>query len=286
MFPGNRLFALALTGLLLGALAAPASARPPGPPPEGPGGPGGPRGPAGMGMLLRMPEVQEELALTDEQLMQLRELGEEMRERFRGRMEGRRGGRRGGPNGPPEERRRGPRAEGERPPRERPERGDGDFRGKMRERMQEARAEVEGRLAEVLSTEQMTRLKQLGVQHQLQRGGPRALMHGEVSDALQLSEDQRGELRDQAHEVREEMATKIRELRKAGNEQLLNVLTTEQRATLDGMAGEPFDFPPPAMRGPRGEGPEGDRPPRRGRRGEGRRGPPRGPDRNPPSDGE
>lgn len=252
--------------LLLGPLALLSIAQPPGPPPGPP--PAG--GPMGMGMLLRSEEVRDELGLTEDQMLELREMGDEMRERFRDGRRGRRGEGRRQKRGPRE--RRGPRGEG------------GDFRDEMRGRMEEARAEAEGRLSEILDDDQMNRLRELGVQQQVQRGGPHALLHGELGETLDISDEQRDAMREKTREFRREAGERLREMRREGQEELLAMLTSEQRAQLDAMMGEPFDLPEPRFeerRGPRGF----DGPPRRGRFEGGRRGPP-GSARRPPADEE
>lgn len=285
--------------VIVGLISVPAMSQPPGPPP--PGGPGGPPhgpphshrhgpphgGPAGgMGMLLRMEEVQVELGLTEGQMTELKALGSELREKFGKKMRAR-GERRGGPGakgrkgqgkqgsgnkgpgkkGPGAREGRGPGAGGP-PDRE-------EMREKMRAHMKEARAEVEGRLAEILSEEQMTRLKEIGVQAQLQRGGPHALLRGPLGDELALSDDQKTDLHERAKELRGEMVEKIQALRKETHAQLLDVLTSEQREKLDTMRGEDFDLPAPPRFDKRGGrrsgrdcGPDGCRkggPPRGGR---------------------
>ncbi|TWT96954.1 periplasmic repressor CpxP [Botrimarina colliarenosi] len=249
---------LAPAVVLVVGLSTVAMAQPPGPPPGGPGfggrgGPGGPGGRGGIGMLLRSPDVQSELELLDNQKEQLREIEDEMRSKMR-EMFG--GGRRGG---------------------ERP-----DFEA-MRAQMEEMRGEIEGRIGEVLSTQQMDRLRQIDTQQQLNNGGARSLMGGPLADKLGLTDEQKAQLREKAQEVQAEMQEKMTAARAEARDKLLEVLTSEQRAMLDEMTGAPFTMsdqpgPPPrgdraGRRGDRAGGPPEGRP--GGRRG-GRPGPPPG----------
>ena len=250
---------LAAALAVVAMISASSMAQPPGPPP-GRGGPpgefggrgfpgrGGPGG--GMGGLLRMQEVRDELGLVEDQMTDLQALGEEMRDRFRSEM------------GNMRERMRDP-----------------EFRDEMRARMEEIRGEAEERLAETLTTEQLARLRQINLQQQMQRGGPGALMNPEVSEALGITDTQREQLRERGQKIRSEMEAKMRELRNSAHEQMLEVLTTEQRTKLQEMMGEKFDLPERdrfGRGGPRGRDGEG----RRGRGG--RFGGPDGPPPPPP----
>ncbi|MEQ8848726.1 hypothetical protein [Botrimarina sp.] len=207
--------------------------------PPGRGGPGG-----GIGGLLRSDEVRSELDITDSQAEELRTLESEMRDKMRDQFRQMRSG------------------------------GEVD-RDAMREQFQQMREEAEQRVAGVLSTTQMDRLKQINLQQQLDQGTGRALMGGPLAEELNLSQEQQTQLREKLREVQAELDEKIREAREAARQELLTVLTSEQRSKLDSMLGEPFAMS--EQDGPRfGRG--GDRPPR-GPRGFGRgdrRGPPPG----------
>ena len=211
-------YRLLLTLAVYAGLAAVAIAQGP---PRGPGGPGGRGGPGGgMGGLLRIPEVREELELLDDQQEQLRELEESMRSRMRERFEEMRSQR--GEGG---DRRRG-------------------FEG-MREVFEEMRSEAESQVGEILTTQQFDRLKQINAQQQLQRGGGRALMGGPMAEALDLSDEQQEQLRERSQEIQAELRDKMREAQAEAREKLLEILTSEQRAKLDEMMGDPFDLPTP-----------------------------------------
>lgn len=233
-------YRLLLTFAAYAGLVGLACAQPPG----GRGGRGGPPGGGGMGMLLRSDEVRAELEILDEQQDQLRELEEEMRGEMREMFRGRRG-------------------DGERPDRE-----------AMRARFEELREKAESRVAEVLSTQQMERLKQINAQVQIDRGGARALMGGPLAEQLDLTDDQKKQLREKSQEIQAEMQKKMQAARAEAREQLMQILTSEQRAKLESITGEPFTMTQNGWgRGGRGRGGPGGRGGEGGRRG-GRPGPP------------
>jgi Spy/CpxP family protein refolding chaperone len=232
------------------ALSTAATAQPPG---GGPGGRGfgGPGGGGGLGMLLRSDEVRAELELLDDQTEKLQAIEEEMRDKIRETMGGRMRG-------------------GERP--------DWDS---MRATFDEMRKEVEEKIGEVLTTQQMDRLRQIETQQQIQRGGARSLMGGALADKLGLTDEQKQQLREKARETEAKLQEKIAAARADAREEMLSILTSEQRATLDEMTGTPFTMSEQPQFGRGGDRPDrGDRAGRgdRGRRGdrEGRPGEGRG----------
>lgn len=254
----KRLIRFTPAAALAMAIALPALAQPGAPPREGrgPGGPGGRGGPGGggMGMLLRSAEVRAELEILADQEDQLKELEQEIRSRAR-ELFGGRGGRGG---------RGGEAAEGGRGRAGRGAAGGGRGGRPDRAQMQELQAEVEERLAEILTTQQMERLRQINAQVQLNRGGGRALMQGPLAEQLGITEEQRAELQAKAEEIRGQMQQRLQEVREEARELMLEVLTSEQRAQLDALTGEPFELSELVRgrgRGGRPGGPRGGRGP-------------------------
>lgn len=181
------------------------------------GGRGG-FGAAGGAMLLRMPEVQAELKLSDEQKTKLSEMFAQQR-----------GGRQGG----------------------------GQFQGLSREerqrQMAERREARQKQLAAVLNADQLKRYRQL----ELQQQGMAALARTEVQDELKLTADQKskieGALREQSEAMREArqsaagdrntMRSKTAEVRRQTEGKLNAILTEEQKTQWKAMLGAPFTFP-------------------------------------------
>jgi Spy/CpxP family protein refolding chaperone len=196
------------------------------------GGPGGLFGGGGMLGLLQQQEVQGEIELNDDQADELRTLGDALRDQIRDEMQGAFQGMR-------------------------------DLSDEERQsRFEEIRSRVdgilknaEGRVQEVLLPHQFERLKQIDLQARIQRGGAAALTEGELAETLGLTEAQREHLRERSEQVEQEMQAKIRQLRLDARNQLMDVLTAEQRARLESMMGQQFDVPdvaPPGGPGQRG----------------------------------
>lgn len=190
----------------------------------------------GMGMLVNRADVQRELGISEDQKTKLRELREKMQAERESQMESFRTN-----GGPPD-----------------------------REAMMKAFREMEEKstkaLGEILTADQVKRLKELS----LQRAGNRALMRPDVQKELGLTEDQVKkieELQNKQQEASRSIFEKVqngevdrsevRELMEKNNrimdEELAKVLTEAQRAKLKEMSGKPFTFDPDEER-PRRDG--------------------------------
>jgi len=231
---GGRIAGLLVLIVVL-ALAANVSMAQPGGGFRGRGGPGGPGGPGGffggggtLG-LIQQQEVQQEIELSEDQEAELRTLGEEIRDQVRGEMQGMFEGMR------------------DLSDEERQARFD-----EIRARFEQINKDAEGRMQKVLMPHQFDRLKQIDLQSRLQRGGAAALTEGELADTLGLTDSQRDQLREKQEEVQKELDEKIGQLRIEARNQLLEVLTPEQRAKLEGMMGSAFALPEPRFGPPQG----------------------------------
>ncbi len=248
--------------------------------PQGPGGPGGAPGgfgafgfgqpPGGFGFggfgggnlsnLLRRQDVRKELELLDDQIAKLDELEQAERERMRQQFEN---------TGQDRERRRdgAGRRDGERRPEGEARRGQDappqaeDFRAAMEERrvaMEQREREIKEKISEILLPPQMERLEQLAIQMRLQ-GGAMALLNPDVLGKLDVSDEQREQLRTKAEETDRELQRKMAELRREAQAQAVATLSTEQQAKYKELIGEPFTFQsePPRFGGPGGFGAPG-----------------------------
>jgi Spy/CpxP family protein refolding chaperone len=195
----------------------------------GPGGPGGFFGGGGTLGLIQQQEVQREVELTEDQEAELQALGESIRDQMRDEMR--------------------PMFEGMRDlsDEERQTRFE-----EARARMEEIGKEAETKMQSVLLPHQFERLKQIDLQSRLQRGGAAALTQGELADTLGLSESQREQLQEKTEEVQKDLEAKISQLRIDARNQVLEVLTTEQRAKLQAMMGSDFALPEPQFGPPGG----------------------------------
>ncbi len=217
---------IVVTAVLTGALVGMAMAQPPAGGRRGQGGPppGAPMmfpmgGPMLMVGLLRNPQVQQELKLTEKQLQKLQALGEQMREKFRGLRQELQGL-------SPEERAK---------------------------RVEQVNAEVEKQLATVLTEQQLKRLKQVALQVE----GYAALVRPEVAKQVGLTEGQSKQVRAILREAaekrralfqegpgadRQAMFQKMQEIRRWTNEQIEKLLTDQQKKKWRELIGEPVKF--------------------------------------------
>lgn len=109
--------------------------------------------------------------------------------------------------------------------------------------------ETDKRVQEILLPHQVRRLRQIVLQMRLSGAGygsAAGLASGAVADELGLTEEQKRELQKKEKEVSSEVQRKTREfyeqLREESEEELLSVLTAEQRRKLKELVGERFDW--------------------------------------------
>ncbi|MCS7187988.1 MAG: hypothetical protein N3B10_14375 [Armatimonadetes bacterium] len=221
---------MAIAALLAGALVGLTFAQPPAGGRRGQGGqpPGPPTGapmmfarggPMMMLGLLRSPQVQQELKITEEQRTKLEQLGEQLREKFRGLGQELRGL-------PPEEREK---------------------------RIESLNAEVEKELAKVLDEKQLKRLKQIALQVE----GYAALARPSVAKEVGLTEGQLKQILEILREANEKRRAlfqqgppadpqarfqEMQKIRQWVEEQIGKLLTEQQKKKWQQLIGEPFKF--------------------------------------------
>ena len=204
------LFCLAVLSSV--AMAQPGGGR--GGPPGGGfgGGPGG----GGMLGLLMNEDVRKELQVVDDQMEQLKAIGEDMRDEMRSMFEGIR-------DLPEDERR--------------------EKFTSMREKMEEMREKMETKASTILLPHQIERLKQIQVQSDVQRRGVGgALESGSLAEQLNLTAEQKEKLAAKAKEAQENLQEKMTELRRKAQDEVLSVLTPEQREKYKKLVGDPFEM--------------------------------------------
>lgn len=197
----------------------------------GGGRPGGAFGPGGGGAaaLLGMEAVQKELNIAEDQRAKLREAVGELT---------------GGGGG-----------------------GRGDFQNLSQEErqkriaeMQERAKKVQEKVSTILNEKQKERLEQL----QIQREGATALARAEVAEKVGLAAEQKEKIqkiqqegregggggqnfRDLSQEDRQKLFTEMRERREKMTNEILGVLTAEQKEKFEKLKGEKFEFPQPGQ---------------------------------------
>jgi hypothetical protein len=209
---------LGIAGLVVLVTTATAQER------QGRGGAGGPGAGAfggaagGKVALVQIQQVQQELELNDDQKKQVREISEKVREASPRRAQG--------------------------------ATGEGD-RAQRRDQMQMVSrvvAEQEKKLDEVLNEDQRKRLEEIS----LQLTGVRALSRDEVAGKLNLSDQQKEKLQSMLREQRGQAGrgegqqrpnlAAMRERRQQTEQQMLEVLTEEQKQKWEELKGKPFQF--------------------------------------------
>jgi hypothetical protein len=193
--------------------------------------------PQGIMMLLQNSSAQEELGMSDEEKRQAVAAAQEVRARFQDQLKTLAG----------------------LGPRERLEKGP-----ELQDKVSQA---VHSALADVLSSHQLKRLRELELQVQALR----AFANPSVQSLLRLTDEQKARLRAMMEEVGRKVQAlqrepggggqqKIAALRKEGMREAIALLTDEQRPIWNSLSGEPFEirFPPRGPgNGPRRPGPHG-----------------------------
>ncbi len=174
-------------------------------------------GPMMMLGLLRNPQVQQELKLTEEQRTKLEQLGDQFREKFRGLFQELRGL-------TPEEREK---------------------------RMAAVNEEVEKELAKVLKEEQLKRLRQIALQVE----GLAALARPNIAKEVGITEEQQAKIREILREAAEKRRAifqqgpggdpqarfqEMQKIRQWVDEQIEKLLTERQKKRWRELIGEPF----------------------------------------------
>src|SRR5262245_16077320 len=186
----------------------------------GAGGAGGFGGFGGFGgggelMLLQNEQLRDELGIVDEQVEKLQALGTKSREQMRELFQGMQ-------NLSQEERQ----AKME------------EIREKMQTSTEQLRKDMEG----ILLPNQVKRLEQIQRQQRMRfGGGGQGGMNSDfIATELKLTDEQKEKLRQKAQEVEKKLREKTAKLRKEAEDELMSVLTVEQRSQWKEMIGEQF----------------------------------------------
>ena len=178
---------------------------------------GGKQLPNDTAQMLRLPQIKEELGLDDDQTQAIGKLSKAMSEQMSAVFRN-------------------------------VDFGTGDASKIMREAQRAIREKTEEKLEEVLTPRQLTRLKQIKVQSAFKRKGATALLSGELSDTIHLSDKQKGHLKTLHASKRVELEREIAALReKYRKETLAEVLTKSQLSELEKLSGEPYNVKTPNM---------------------------------------
>ena len=118
----------------------------------------------------------------------------------------------------------------------------GDAARMMESATKAIRKNIEKELNDVLSFKQMKRLGQLEVQMKLRNRGVRALAEEKLANALEISDDQKKEIRKQARDMHKDLQKEIERLRERFRERLIkDLLEEDQLAKLEEISGEEYE---------------------------------------------
>lgn len=169
-------------------------------------------GGANTGLLMR-DDVRKELEIVDDQVEKIRALSDEMREQMRDLYSGLRD--------LSQEERQAKFTE-------------------LREKSAELQKELSAKVDDVLLPQQRDRLKQIGLQMQMRYRGTSGLLTDQLAEDLNITDKQKEELRAKAEEVRKSLEEQIAKARAEARDELLEVLTQEQRDKLKALLGNDF----------------------------------------------
>lgn len=171
--------------------------------------------------LLSNTSVQKELDLLDDQIAKIRELSEKQREGARDLFSGFRDLNEEQRNAKMEE---------------------------IRTKMQARNEETKKQLGEILLPHQMKRLSEISRQQRIRGDGRSGSFSVDVvASELKLSDEQKEKLKAKAEEVQGKIRERLAKVRQEAENDILSVLTPEQRAQWKDLVGEAFDYQPTAF---------------------------------------
>ena len=166
--------------------------------------------------LLPNEAVQKELKLEEEQTSRLRKIGEDLQKRTRELFEKVR-------DADEEDRR--------------------ELIEKAQAEASKLREDARKRMEEILRPEQRGRLGQIARQMRMQWGGTvRMLTRGRIAEELEVTDEQRVKIENIQREHQVKMQKEMERMQKESREEILGVLTPEQKEKYKEMVGDDFDF--------------------------------------------
>ena len=113
----------------------------------------------------------------------------------------------------------------------------------LAERIQEIQQAKKEKIEGMLLPHQLERLKQVQLQTKMQQRGTAAtLASKELAEALGIDADQKKRIKKRAKELSEELAKRTAELKEEIRNKLLEELTSDQKAKLEELRGEKFEY--------------------------------------------
>lgn len=118
---------------------------------------------------------------------------------------------------------------------------DPDLLKNLQEKMRTRGEQSKKQLEEMLLPHQVTRLKQIAYQRNMENNGSaNALTNGELAEELQLTDEQKKQLREKSATINKRLEDEIAKLRAEAKEELFSVLSEDQRDKLRHLIGKEF----------------------------------------------
>ena len=108
--------------------------------------------------------------------------------------------------------------------------------------LEKLRTEQQEQLKGLLLPHQIDRLRQVALQtHMKQAGAENAIASKAVAEALNITDDQKAKLKEKAKELKKKLEEDIKKLREESKQELLGVLSADQRKTLEELTGPKYE---------------------------------------------
>lgn len=115
--------------------------------------------------------------------------------------------------------------------------------GSLAKELGEMKRAGQQQMEAMLMPHQLDRLKQVALQMQMKRrGAAKTLLSDQVAEELGIDEAQKKRIKAREKELKKELAERMEKLKLEIREKLLAELTSEQKAKLEAMSGDKFDY--------------------------------------------
>ena len=121
--------------------------------------------------------------------------------------------------------------------------------GEIAKEIAELQKGRQAKLESMLLPHQLERLKQVALQVQMKkRGAANTLLSKEVVEELGIDAAQKKRIEERQEELKKELADRMAKLKLEIRDKLLSELTSEQKAKLEDLSGDDFDYKPTDIR--------------------------------------
>lgn len=120
--------------------------------------------------------------------------------------------------------------------------------GDIAKEIAELKKGSQSKLQSMLLPHQLERLKQVALQIQMKkRGAANTLLSNKIAEELGIDAAQKKRIEERQKELKKEMAQRMEDLKKEIRDKLLDELTSGQKAKLEELSGDNFDYKPTSI---------------------------------------